>query len=390
MRKVIFFMAQAMIGGIIVLWLINHPGTLDIHWLEYHLHMSIALCLGGFFAILLVGVFLFRVSRAIWRIPGKLYERYRLYDRKRACESLLTSLSAYQNENSPYASKALHPALQDPETRPIAIFLAALIAQKQEKPSEAQARFADLTKLPGGEALGYGGLIALERMSGEAHAHDGADYARQALPYITHAPKLAVEIFDTFLSCELLDEAAQALQKTGRLKLLTKEQRKLLESRLATARSQTAIRSNEFGYALEEAEKAYQSHPYLQETLIYADLLISQHYPKQAQKLLEKAWRQMPDPKIINLYLRTHESLDPLAKYQLVEKLTRDNPFHPESLSARVHMALEAQLWGIARSHLQEYQEHHPEDTRFPKLMAEYEQQANHDANAALKWLYKK
>jgi hypothetical protein len=48
-----------------------------------------------------------------------------------------------------------------------------------------------------------------------------------------------------------------------------------------------------------------------------------------------------------------------------------------------------AELWGVARSHLQEYQGHYPEDHCFLTLMAEYEQRANHDTEAALRWLTK-
>ena len=73
----------------------------------------------------------------------------------------------------------------------------------------------------------------------------------------------------------------------------------------------------------------------------------------------------------------------------MVEKLVQENSSHPTSLLARARAAMTAELWGVARSHLQEYQGHYPEDHCFLTLMAEYEQRANHDTEAALRWLTK-
>lgn len=387
MFRITFFILQAILAGFVVLWLVRHPGMIDIDWLDYHLEMPIALFLGAAFLVFLTSVFFFKILRAIWLIPGKFRDRYNVYDRKKAHVNLMAAISAYENENLERAYELLNPALQNLETKPIATFFASLIAQKQGKISEVQTYLTELTRLPGGESLGYQRLITQEYEKGKNH--NAADYARQALPYIAYAPKLGNVIFDTFLSCGLLEDAEQAFQKIAHCKLLPKEKLMRLGSKLASAKSQAALDLQKFQCALQEARKAYDICPELEQALLYARLMIIQNQSRQARKLLEKTWKETPDPKIIDLYFTTYDVLDPFAKYQMVEKLVQENSSHPTSLLARARAAMTAELWGVARSYLQEYQDHYPEDHCFLTLMAEYEQRANHDTEAALRWLTK-
>jgi HemY protein len=388
MLKIVLIFLQLIVGIFVAFWLLKHPGTVCIDWLDYHIQLSLALFVTILCGASIFSILSFKLIKAFFSIPGHFYKRYLSYNHKKALASLTAAISAYENGDWVYAWETLDSALKEPELKPLALFVRALIAQEQSKNLEAQQYFKELTGFSETKTLGYKGLIILKRLDGGSQ--EAIEYARQALPFITHAPKLAAEVFDIFLSGSLWNEAEQALKKMAYSKALSKERWNSLYSKLSSAKAQSALAINEIDLALSEARKAYEICPTFDSTLLYARLLITQKCFHQARKLLEKAWHKTPHQEILDLYFFTYEiPPNPLEKYQIVEKLSQQNGSHSQVLLLRAKAAIEAELWGIALSYLQLYQSQYSETQEFIKIMIEYEQQANHDLEAALRWSIK-
>ena len=385
MLKLLFFIFKILMGGVLLLFFLNYPGTLSIHWLGYHFEMSLLLFLIGFFIIFSGLVLLVKGLKALWNLPSKLYRLYILKQSETAHKNLWCALSAYLFNDFKEALKRLELPLKETNTRPFALFLGGSLAKKSGDTLKAQENFLELLKISGAEPLAYRALISLTQ------GLDQHRFCQRALPYLHQAPQLAKDVFQIFLSSDRFQDAQKALsllQKSSE-KYLAKGDLKALESRFFHARAQYESRLNNQDKALEDAQKAYVLHPTLEGSLLYGRLLIDQKNTKKAQKFLEKLWVQFPEKPLLDLYAQLYETASPLVQYQEIEKFTQSQPFHPETLKGRALFAFKAELWGIAAQHLQDYQNHWPKDQNVLFLRAFYEEKANQDPQAALAWLKK-
>ena len=139
--------------------------------------------------------------------------------------------------------------------------------------------------------------------------------------------------------------------------------------------------------ALALAKKAFQADPgYPAAAARYARLLIAEGRHGRAAEVLERAWRVRPDPELADLYWDARQSIDALAKVKAAQRLATFNPDHIESRIAIAVAALEARLWGEARSNLESIAgENAP--PRVCRLMAELEEAEHGDLSRARIWL---
>jgi HemY protein len=84
----------------------------------------------------------------------------------------------------------------------------------------------------------------------------------------------------------------------------------------------------------------------------HARLLLDDRRTGPAAKAVERAWRTAPHPELVQVYGAIHAGEPPLARVKRVERLAAQNPGARESHLALAEAALDAQLWGEARRHL--------------------------------------
>ena len=379
------FSVQLLIGGLLFLWLMSQPeaGSVKIDWLGYNLQMSIGVFLGMFLLLIGVGGLFLKFLKGCIRLPKRWFQHRKEEEKKRAWESLIRVISAYAYEGLEYESESLKHSLSHPETCPLATFFAAVLAKQQGKTEEEFKHLIQLTQFSGTQALGYAGLIV------QASGKEALHHARQALPYIGQGPHLGKAVFESFLKEGFLTEAEQTLDQIKYLKLFPKPLLKKWEGRLLLAKAHASFQAHNASSALKEAKKAYEVCPEEEEGLAYAHHLIAGGQMKHARQILEKVWVQHPDARILEMYFSTYEKLDPCARYEVVEKLTQRVQDNPVALLSCAQVAMEAQLWGIAQSHLQQCQDIAPDHPGLLKKRAEYELKTNQDAQAALPWLTK-
>jgi HemY protein len=84
----------------------------------------------------------------------------------------------------------------------------------------------------------------------------------------------------------------------------------------------------------------------------HARVLLQDHRTGPAAKAIERAWRTIPHPDLAQVYGAIHEGAPPLDRLKRFERLAAQNPDARETHLAVAEAALEAQLWGEARRHL--------------------------------------
>src|SRR5262249_41752206 len=115
---------------------------------------------------------------------------------------------------------------------------------------------------------------------------------------------------------------------------------------------------------------------------------------RQAQRVIEAAWRVAPEPALAEVYTSLVPDETPLQRMQRMQHLAAANPDHIESHLVLAEAALRARLWGEARRHLAGTGVKPDADTETPlpsarasRLMAEVEEAENHDSARAKFWL---
>ncbi|MGI4850930.1 MAG: heme biosynthesis HemY N-terminal domain-containing protein [Janthinobacterium lividum] len=387
MKKLIFFIAQFLIVAGLFVWFYKHPGSIEINWLDYKIQMSVVVFLG----LLLIGISLsFLIVKVIMlflRFPKRLSGKYRLHRLRQAQESLKALITKYRNKEFDAAASDLKVLLQEEEMHFIGHYFAAKIAKSQHKPMIQEQHLQHIINLSGGEALGYTELMQLKIQQNEPI--ELLKCAKQAVSFVQKAPELAKLIFQVYLQNNLIVDAEDLLNQFKRKKILSQGDKAILESDLESAQAQVALEKKDTAVALKKSEKAYNLYPTYEKLKVYVELLLSQDQKKRVQKILEQAWHQRPDARLVYLYKETQKEALPSLQFQGIEKLTQGSPDHPESLLAKAQAALDAQLWGMALDHLQDYERKYSLTRRFLRLRAKYAQLASHDQTAALNWLEK-
>jgi HemY protein len=118
----------------------------------------------------------------------------------------------------------------------------------------------------------------------------------------------------------------------------------------------------------------------------YVRLLLEERRVRRAIRAVERAWRTAPHPELAQVYVAIHDGGAPLARFKSFERLAAQNPTTRESHVAVAEAALDAQLWGEARRHLEEAMEGAP-TTRLCLLMARLEEAEHGEPGAAREWL---
>src|SRR5205814_6662443 len=85
-----------------------------------------------------------------------------------------------------------------------------------------------------------------------------------------------------------------------------------------------------------------------------ARLLLQDHRTGPAAKAIESAWRTIPHPDLAQLYAAIHDGAPPLDRLKSFERLAAQNPDARETHLTVAEAALDAQLWGEARRHLEQ------------------------------------
>ena len=84
----------------------------------------------------------------------------------------------------------------------------------------------------------------------------------------------------------------------------------------------------------------------------HARALLQDRRTGPAAKAIEGAWRTAPHPDLAQLYGAIHDGAPSLARVKCFERLATQNPDARESHLTLAEAALDAQLWGEARRHL--------------------------------------
>jgi HemY protein len=363
----------------------DHPGRVEIIWQGWQVETSVGVLVAAAALAAFSAGLLYSVITLIIRSPRRL-RRYRRERRRRAgyralAQGMVAVAAGDPQEARRYAKRA-DVLLADP---PLTLLLSAQAAQLDGDEDAAKKYFTAMLERPETEFLGLRGLLNQALRADDRST--ALRLAERATALRPGAQWAALSRFSLETRAGRWEAARETLAFAAKRRLIPRERARHRRGVLLFELSRTALANGERRRALGLAAEAQA----LTEDLAtpaahHARLLLDERRIGRAARAVERAWRTAPHPELAQVYGAIHDGEPPLARFKSFERLAAHNPTARESHVMVAEAALDAQLWGEARRHLEEAMEGAP-TTRLCLLMARLEEAEHGEPGAAREWL---
>ncbi|KAA0573829.1 heme biosynthesis HemY N-terminal domain-containing protein [Azospirillum sp. Sh1] len=387
MIRALWFLLKVAVVIAAAIWLADRPGTVSVHWLGYAVEAPFWVALLVTIVALGIAALGYRLIRGLIRTPYRIRRHSRVRRRERGYRALTQGMVAIAAGDAQTARKMARKAdglLNEP---PLTMLLSAQAAQLQGDERAAREYFTAMLERPETAFLGMRGLLTQAIKSGDRV--EALTLARKARGLQPNTPWLLGTLYD--LEAQAGDWAAAegTLQQAIQAGAIPTDEGRRHRAVLLLERSFEAERRGRADAALSHAQAAHDMMPgFVPAAVRLARLQLAADRLKPAAKVVERAWRQSPHPELADIYRTIVSSYDTLTRVRLFQKLVRQAPDSAESHLAVARAAIDAQLWGEARQHLNRAMEIGP-TRRTYRLMAELDRGERHDEDAAKDWLAK-
>ena len=374
-----------------VIWIAEHPGTIEIDWLDYKLEFHIGFFLLTLFVLLALGIFLFGVIKTLLDMP-KTMQRYRdMTGKDKGLKALsigLSAVAAGDAKGAAYQAYRVRKFLKDES--PLSLLLEAQAARMNGDEAEASRAFIALMQ---DKDAGFMGVRGLLQSALDTQDYDGAlELGHRALKDYPGKGWILSIVYDLELKAGNWSNASKILYRAEKAGAISAE--RALSDRVAMLLASALEHKkagNEAGY-FRDVHKAYKYDPtFLPTCLWLADLYIARGKHKAAVGTIKKAWKVMPHPELTQLWAKAYKpprNNDTMARVRWFEQLVKLDPESVEGLQALASVMTQEGLWGDARRHLEMAEEIRP-NVHLYKLWAQLEEKATGNEVAVRAWLEK-
>lgn len=385
MLRLVFFLAVSCVLAWTAVWVVNHPGTVAVQWLDRELVLSVGTVIAIILAFAAAVIVLFELLRWLLGLPSRWRSSRGQRRQVRGYEELTRGLMAAAAGDLAAARGHHRQAERYLPGNGSLLLLSAQTAQLEGKEEVAHLKFRQMLDRRDAEFVGLRGLLAQSMKTGEFD--EALTLARRAYRRSPTTPWVLTTLFELLARAEKWDEALPLIAEMQAQKLLddsqAKHKRAVVHHMLAT-RLRQQDRTDD---ALAQARKAEKAAPDFAPAAVQAAELAQQLGRRRlALQLLETSWRSQPHPDVGRAYVQLDPNESTEKRLQRVD--TRLAPLaksDPETLILQAELAMQAGQWDTARARLDAA----GNSARVFRLRAELERQSQGDATKAQEWLAK-
>ena len=384
-RLIIFLFALVVVAWGAV-WLVDHPGQVSLNWGGWQIETSagiLALIIGAFaIATALVYRFWLFLTRAPDRIGVALKERRSKKGYKALTKGMVAVAAGDAHEAQAQVKKA-DGLLGEP---PLTLLLKAQAAQLSGDETAASTFFKAMLDDPEMEFLGVRGLLTQALKRGDDS--QALKLAKRAQALKPKSVWTANTLFELEARGGRWTQASEALTQVIKLKALPGPVSKYRRAVALLGQSLDAEQAKNPADALKFAVKAVREDAKLIPAVLrLARLYLTAGNTRRAVNVLEKAWVLTPHPDLATLYMEASGCEDGLKRVSTAAKLLVLHPGAPDGHITAATVALDAKLWGQARSHLQAALDAGRNTRTLYTLMARLEDEDRGDKEKVRAWL---
>jgi len=372
-----FFLKLAIICLVIV-FLTLYPGQFTIEWIGYKTKMPVALLLAGLFILVSILILFHHAWCWFKDIPNRtkgFFKQRRLKKFEDIVIEGLTAIAAQQPEEAQsYADLARGLA----PNHPLALFLTGQTSYLTKDYALAQSTFALMSEQPSLKFLGLRGsaLLAIERQDW-ARAHS---YLEQLYEIRPDSPWVLKQLELNSLKLALIDSTNNEIDMLPFYRHLPKANALMHQGLLLWIK----LKHNAYVKPTESQQLALLKNTYEmmpENPVVTSDFAyaLQNHQQKQkALRIIGRSYKLAPHRLLAEAWLTINGTTEPLEVYKKIEKLTAQHPHHEESYWLLTKAALDADLWGQARHHIQSLLQDTPTKNTY-QMMIDIEQREHPD-----------
>jgi len=331
----------------------NHPGQVEIVWQGWQVETSVGvLVVAAILAALVVALLVWMVSLIVG--SPRVFLRRRRERRRRAGYRALTqgmvAVAAGDPQEARRYARRADALLAEP---PLTLLLSAQTAQLEGDEMAAKKFFTAMLEQPETEFLGLRGLLNQALRAGDRGT--ALRLTERAMTLRPRTPWVVESLFDLEAREGRWAAAEQTLAQARKRRLIPPERAGHHRGVILYELSRTAVADGDRRRGVSLAARAQSLVPDLATPAAHhARLLLDDRRNGPAAKAVERAWRTAPHPELAQIYGSIHRGEAQLARVKCFERLAAQNPGARESHVAVAEAALDAQLWGEARGHLEQ------------------------------------
>ena len=375
------------IAGVVAaaVFLADRPGRVDIVWQGWQVETSVGVLVAAAIISALVIWMLLSVLGLIISSPRRMLRSRQARRRRagyRALAQGMVAVAAGEAQEAQRFARRADVLLADP---PLTLLLSAQAAQLGGDEGAAKRFFTAMLERRETEFLGLRGLLNQALREGDRGA--ALRLAERAMALRPRTRWVALSRFDLETREGHWEAARETLAQLTRRQLVTRERARHYRGVILHELSLAALESGDRPRAIALAAEAQVLAADLAGPAAHhARLLLAERRTGRAAKAVERAWRTAPHLELTQVYRAIHEGEPPLARIKSFERLAAQNPTARESHVTLAEAAIEAQLWGEARHHLEAAITTDP-TARLYLLSARLEEAEHGDLGAMRKWL---
>lgn len=367
MRKALIFFLKIGLLVAAAVWIAQRPGRVTVEWLDHVAEMPVGVAA---LLIVLAGWLVATLAR-LWRIlrngPGVLGRGRRARQREggfRALAQGWVAVSAGDADIATKSAKAAEKLLREPS---LTLALSARAAELRGDESVAASAYKAMLDRPATELAARRALLTQAMGRGDRPA--ALDHARRALELRPKADWPAKALAELEAGSGNWLEADAALVQAQKTKALDKSDAGHRRAALLIEEARKAQATGQPEAALKAAQAAFDLDPArVPAATLLARLLTRTGRQSRATKVLEQAWRQGSHPDLATAWGEAASDQNPLALVKRYEALVALKPGQADAHFALGEAAIQAKLWGVARSHLEKARELAPSTRVYRRL----------------------
>jgi HemY protein len=384
MLRALGYLVVLAVIALAAVWLADHPGDVAVHWQGYAISSSVAVLATLVALVAIVCALAYRAWCWLRGGPRRLAQNRAARRRERGYRALTEGLIAAAAGDAKVAHRLGRESgrLLD---NPFNLLLLAQAAQLDGNEAAARRHFTTMLDHPETEFLGLRGLLVQATKAGDGETALG--YARRAYALRPETEWVNTALFDLEVRDGDWRGAQKTLEAAARRKTVEPGDAQRRRAVLLAERARAAQAAGHNDEALALAREAHRlASGLVATTVLAARLLTEAGKARAAARLIEESWALEPHPELARAYADIAPEEPSMARFKRIERLSKHGDDHPEGHIALAEAALEAELWGAARAHLETASRQRPTQRVF-RLLATLEERENADATAARGWL---
>ncbi len=330
MVRLAIYIFFALLVAVALAWWLEAPGEVTINWRGGQYYTSFAAIV--FFTAVLLGIALLLQKFWYWirRDMPLVGENRHLTLQRKGLTYLNQAIVALAAGDGKRATKLVEKAKKRLPPQPMMHVVAAQAAKLSGDKESARLEFEGLLGDPTAAFLGVRGLLI--QAVAEGKTSEARRLAEQAKEINSKSAWAIKTLFDLQVKATDWEEARETLAAGKKAKTFTKEEGQKLLATLYYCQAKEA----DLGGDRSEGRKLVGSalkakKDFLPAVLMAARLDIDNGAKRRASSTMEAAFALTPHPDIARAYSRIAPMETDIARYKRFQKLTKNNPEHPES-----------------------------------------------------------